>query len=232
MNASPAGAREPGLLAKAWAYYREYGLRALRHRIHRRRRFDIYRKELAAPPPAAGGADLDFRLAGPDDLDMLCDVLADYWGPDRREEIARRLERGDRAVLGFEAAEPGDLVYVSWLSRDDRLFEAVFGGRLGEEHACSRRIWVPPAHRGRGVAGRGLAEVERVARAAGVGVLWAFILRSNRASRRLHERLGYERRGTLRLGRFLGRRFAEVRWTGRRGWRKLAPIEPPSDGEG
>lgn len=212
-----------GFIGKTWAYYRQYGLRSLVHRIHRRRRFVIYTKCIAAVERPKEYPDVEFRVAGPDDVPLLSALdggSEEVLGLPSSEE---RLASGDLALIGAVPDDCNEVMYVSWVCRNDPLFRLLFGDGADWNRAdrCSRRMWVPERYRRQGLARRGLAFAEWAAAQAGVCRLWAFILRSNRPSVALHRGLGYEEYGTLRVGRCLGKRVAELRCRGKRRWHAL-----------
>jgi GNAT superfamily N-acetyltransferase len=217
----PGAAALARLATKAWRYWREHGLRQTLYRIQRRRRFAIYAKDLTRGEPVPDHPDVRFRVATADDVPLLREASAGYWDPAIDGRMDERLRSGDLAVVGVSAAAPTEVVYLSWVSSRDWLFDLVFEGRPPADQACSRRLWVPAAHRRRGLARRGLAQAEHAAAGRGIRRLWAFVLASNKPSCRLHERAGYDCRGVVRVGRCLGRRVAEVRWSGRRRWTSL-----------
>ena len=115
-----------GLVVKAWRYYREHGLRDFAHRIHRRRKFFVYVKDLPAPPPVPEDPEVCFRLAGPEDVDWLAGQLT-HWGSGAREALGEMLRAGDRAVIGVRRCGRGGLTYISWLSSRDPLLVALRG---------------------------------------------------------------------------------------------------------
>lgn len=211
------------LIAKAWAYYREYGPRDFIYRIHRRRKFIVYIKRLERVPRVHFADDIQFRIADQQDIPRLCQLLKGYWGTDPREEIRARLDQGDTAIVGFFPSDESQFVFASWLSHNDWLYHTLFGTEAGSRHLCSRRIWVPPAFRGQGIATRGVQFAESVARHAGAEQLIAFVYSRNKNSQVLHERLSYQKCGVLRVGRVLGKTFSEFRKNGQRKWQPLQP---------
>ena len=218
------------LVPKAWRYCREYGLRKTLYRLHRRRRFVIYAKNLTRGEPISEYPDVYFRVANEADLPLLLKSAGACWHPAIDGDMGDRLRSNDLAVLGVSAANPDEVLYASWVSSHDWLFDILHTDRTDRprpDEECSRRIWVPTEHRRRGLAHRGLNYVECVAANRGVRRLWAFVLASNKPSRRLHELAGYESLGAIRIGRCLGKRCAEVRWKKRWRWTGLEWPEPP-----
>ena len=211
------------MLSKAWYYYCQYGLRALIWRIYRRRRFVIFIKDHADAAEPATHDDVTFHLAGPADVAVLSDFLSASREASPEEEIRRRLSSGDLAIVGI-LRDTGRIGCVNWISRDDRLFHTQFGATPPNAEACSRKIYVPEHFRRRHLAARGVLYAEWAARRAGYQRLWAYVLRGNRPSLRLHSKLGYGRYGILRLGRIWGRRFAEMRRSEDRSWVRLQPV--------
>ena len=211
-------------LSTVWNYYHQYGLRALIWRIHRRRKFVIltrYLTDVSEPPMYD---DMVFRLAGPADVAALGDLLSTSWGVRREEDIRQRLSSGDLAIVAIDR-NTGQIGCVTWVSRNDPLFHTHFGATPQETEACSRKLYVSEPFRRRGLAARAILHAEWAARQAGYQRLWAYILQSNLPSLGLHAKLGgYERYGTLRLGRLWGRRFAEVRRPGEWSWSRLEPV--------
>ena len=215
------------LIRKALSYYREHGLKELIYRIHRRRRFIIYVKEIQSPRAPSAYPDVVFAEAGLDDAAPMAKTL-EYWGHGREALVKDLLADGDVATIGFSPQDRSEVMYVSWLSTRDTLFDTLFGEEADAEDACSRRVWVPEAYRRRGLARRGLKFAESVAAAHGIRRIWVFVFSGNKPSRRLHEQLGYQEHGVLRLGRYLGKRFAEVKRRDTKGWCPLKAPEPPT----
>lgn len=216
------------LLGKAWRYYREYGCKEFLRRVQRRRRFVVFVKEVdAGTARGALDADVSFRVARHDDAALLAEANVPEEAVFDKARPADRIASDDVAILGVSPDGTGKLLYVSWISRHDRLFRLLLDGPASANDACSRRIWTPEPVRRRGLARRGLRYAEKVAHDAGVPRLWAFVLAGNRASLALHRKLGYEQAGVLRVGRHLGRRIADYRPTGQRRWQPL-PLPDPA----
>ena len=146
------------MLSKVWDYYRQQGLRSLLWRIHRRRRFVILTTDLAdvSEPPTYD--DVEFRLAGLEDISALSDLLSESWGARRQEDIRRRLVAGDMAIVGF-MRNTRQMGCVTWLSRDDRLFHTHLGSMPPDTDVCSRKLYVPERFRRRGLMPRGATHV-------------------------------------------------------------------------
>ena len=214
------------LIGKAWSYYRENGLVELTHRIHRRRRFSVYVKDVTrSVAPPADDQDITFRVAAAGQEGLVAQGLT-HWGDRGEQAIGNLMRQGDLAVVGVTTAQPPKVAFVSWLSRRDGLLLTLHGQDPPPGEVCSRRIWVPEPFRRHGYARRGLVFLDRAALQAGYQRIWAFVIRGNVASCRLHERMGYDEYGVLRLGRRFGRRFAERRLVGQRRWQPLKPWDP------
>jgi RimJ/RimL family protein N-acetyltransferase len=217
-----------GLIAKLCAYYREYGVVSLIRRIHRRRRFFVYVQETEASPSPPSNPDVLFRVAEREDVATLVAAL-EHWGDEREARIRELMDAGDFAIVGLDPLDPSRAMCVTWLSRRDRFFRMLHGAQPGQDEICSRKLWVPPEYRRRGLARKALKSIRRAAHEQGARRVWAFVLSDNIASRRLHETSGYELHGVLRWGRRWGRRFAEYRSVGRGKWSPLTPYEPAGE---
>lgn len=216
------------LILKAWSYYREYGLVDFIRRIHRRRKFIVYVKAVERSEPLCKFPDVFFRVARPEDASLLVS-RSDSSDSDAHEAARESFLAGDMAVIGLCPEDHSRLVYRSWLSSRGRMFNALLGRRPDSSEVCSKRVWVPEPYRRRGLAERGLKFAEHVAAEDGKNRMWAFVIDWNSASRKLHEKLGYERFGVLRVGRRWGKRFAEIRHRNDRRWTPLNVAEPGSD---
>ncbi|MFW6061341.1 MAG: GNAT family N-acetyltransferase [Planctomycetota bacterium] len=214
------------VIGKTWAYYREHGLVELARRVHRRRRFHIYVRDLTAPADVgAEDSEARFTVATAEQAGLVARGLR-HWGDQAEQSVRQLIGAGDLAVVGITRVPPTKVVFVSWLSRRDPLLLTLHGETPPAGEICSRRIWVPTEHRRQGYARRGLRFAEQAAREAGYDRIWAFVIRNNKPSRRLHEQMGYDAYGVLRLGRVFGRRFAELQRAGERRWQPLTPVEP------
>ncbi|MDZ7620559.1 MAG: GNAT family protein [Patescibacteria group bacterium] len=209
------------LIVKAWHYYREYGLTELRYRIHGARRFAVLRKRLQGEWVERAYRDVQFRVACPDDVAMVCGLYERYKRCEAPIDVVDRIRAHELTVLGVSPADSRMVMYVSVASRNNQLFGLLPEDVAGPDDACSQGIWVPSICRKQGIAVRGLGFVEYAAAQAGVRQLWAFVKVGNAASLALHQTLGYEQFGLLRAGRRLGTRMAELRQTGQRGWQSL-----------
>lgn len=215
------------LLAKAWRYYRNYGFREFVNRIHRRRLFVVFVKNVDAHSRiSATYPDVVFRVAESGEKAVL--EWMKTTGDDMDEEVGGIAASDSRqlVIVGTSRTDLASPLYISLVSRRDRLFSLLPCALTGSNDACSRRIWVAEHARRRSMASRGLQFTEYAAHKAGVERLWAFVLRSNRASIALHRRLGYREVGMLRVGRCLGKRIAQFRGVGGRHWQELSMPKP------
>ncbi len=213
-------------IAKAWAYYRQRGLRELVARIHYRTTFAVFTKALTSTAPQDHDDDVVFRLAGADDASLAAALHSRYEGCRAPHDLPERIRANELTVLGLSPSDPREVLYVSVASRNNRLFRLLPPGVVGPHDACSHGIWVPGPHRGKGIARRGVQFMERAAQQAGTARLWAFVKVSNAASVGLHRTLSYEQFGLFRAGRRFGNRFAQLRPTGSKRWQPL-PLPKP-----
>ena len=221
-----------GMAAKTIAYYRRHGLGGLLRRCLRplrrlcrwlrwRQRYVIIVKSIANPDAPVEHADVIFRQAAHEDAGQIAEQFVEHFGPDGQALVAEALNAGDTAIIGVSAEDNRTIVCISWLSRREALLRTLLGGRIGAEDICHRRLFVPMEFRRRHLAVREIQFVERLAGHSGVERIWGFIETSNKASMKLHERLGYDVHGMLEVGRFLGRPRARLRRQGQKTWQRL-----------
>jgi GNAT superfamily N-acetyltransferase len=134
------------------------------------------------------------RLTG-NDIDTLIPLAGRIWhahypGIITVEQIDYMLERGyTRAVIQDEMENQG----ISWLAiRDD---DRMIGFASVGPHAAGvmkfHKLYLLPEYHGRGVGGRALSEVERIAKAAGATRLVLNVNRHNAKAIRAYERAGW-----------------------------------------
>ena len=190
-------------------------------RIQHCETFAVFTKTLVTKQAEQVYPDVDFRVAVAADERLLKGHTLLWEESQGLPGASSRLKAGDLAVLGVASGDPTEVLYISWVTREDKLFCMCADSSESVPQACSRRIWVPAQHRRRRLAERGLLFAENAAFDAGVRRLWAFALRDNEASIRLHEKLGYRQTGFLRIGRRLGKRIAQMQRSGTRHWQDL-----------
>ena len=120
-------------------------------------------------------------------------------------EILAMLEEGERYGASLYPAESNHFVPVDELRQENVRFVVARGeGRealgigavvMQGEWAEVKRMWVAPSARGRGVSKAILADLEALARTAGVGVLRLETGVENREALALYERTGFTRCG-------------------------------------
>lgn len=151
------------------------------------------------------------RRATAEDMDDILRVIAQgraffeqqgipQWqnGYPSRETIAGDMQRGEAHVVLAEGRVAGTaaLVFGHEPSYDD-----LQGGQWqsGENYAAVHRIGVDEAYKGSGLAGRFLAHLEGVAKAAGAEAVRVDTHLNNKAMRRFLQKNGYTERGRVYL---------------------------------
>jgi len=152
-----------------------------------------------------------FREAHAGELDWLTDQLV-HMGRRRQELLERQFGPGDATVIGV-TPDGSEVIFHVWLSRESLAFD-LLGPHVGPKDVSTRRLWVSPAHRRRGIASKGLRFVDCVAAEKSYESICAFVEERNVPSRGLHEGLGYEDYGRIVLRSRFGRKFARVRCRG------------------
>lgn len=215
----PDGKLTLPIIAKAWRYYREHGFRDFVYRIQRRLEYVVYVKRPQLRDAGAECAGVRFRVATEADAPLLAGIVP-HWGVDREQLIRRKLAAGEMAIVGIHTAG-GRGAYLSWLAASDPLMDTVLSLEPPKGDVCSRQIFVPEELRGRGVARAGLRFAEQVAAEQAWQRVWAFVFPDNASSLKLHDRLRYRCYGLLRVGRRLGRRYAQLKPAGESAWRPV-----------
>ena len=154
--------------------------------------------------------DVVFKDCAEEDIPGIAAQLHEHYGSDAEATLRRKIADGEHAVIGLSTAKPGELVYISWVTKHDELVEAFRGGPLQENEWCNRRILVPPRFRRQGFGIRGLAAAEAVARQLGCRELWAVIEIDNLASHNMHEKLGHTVKGSLWVAMRFGKTSVRV----------------------
>ena len=212
--------------------YREAGAAALARQVRcamwSREPYLVIRKELQSTEWPAQYDDFVFRVADLDDLPAICRVWPEslrYIGPDVSAAVRRRMESGATCIVGHATGSPANPAYFSWLCPHDYMLLTLLGTSPSNEHVCAKNLWVSTEFRRRHIAFRGQRFVETVAYERGYRSVWGFIASGNQASCALHDRLGYDRLGTLSFDRRFGRRLATWQHEGRRQRLELCPPE-------
>jgi RimJ/RimL family protein N-acetyltransferase len=218
---SLSGKTRMHVIRKAWAYYHEFGPREFIRRIQHRKVFSVFTKKLADHQVQHVFDDVEFRVASTADIPLLNENTLRWEVVKGRSGAADRMEAGDIAILGVSTSNRSNVLYISWVTRDDQLFRICADPSKLATQACSRRIWVPDQYRRMRLAERGLSVAENAAFQSGIRQLWAFALSFNAPSIRLHEKLGYENLGLVRVGRHLGKRIAQTQLHGSRSWQDV-----------
>ena len=152
---------------------------------------------------------LALRLATESDLSAIFDIYDDEilhgtatFDTEPYSEARRHawLEHHSPDRHPVVVAEDGGLV-VGWASLSE------WSDRCAYARSAEVSTYVHANHRGRGVGRVLLADLVARSRAAGLGVLLARITSESAVSRRLHERFGFERVGTLRR---VGEKFGRI----------------------
>jgi len=214
-----------GLLRKCWSSFQDIGLfstvRKAYRRIWYRTRVIVYRKSMAIPEGSPEFPDVIFRPVKPDELSWLCEQLP-HLGARAKPLIEEQFQSPGHTIIGVTTGNPPTVVFHLWVSRspEDRGFQ-LLGSRIGKNDATTKRGWVPEEYRRHGIATRGILYAEHLARQSGTENIWGLIWSSNMASRKLHERIGYERVGEIRLENRWNRHFARVKCNGDHRWEKI-----------
>ena len=179
-------------------------------------KYVVYRKDLDTGYQPVRPQGVRFRLASMEDLSWMCDQM-DHLGDHAEPILLQQLQETDMTVVGLTEEGPPELVFSLWLSHGD------FGLRLLNKHTGAadvsiRRVWVPPARRQMGIATQGFLFAQHVAKEAGICRFWSFVDEDNIASRRLHQKRGYQDFGRIRFVKRFRKRYAKSRLVGQHGW--------------
>ncbi|MGB2753735.1 MAG: GNAT family N-acetyltransferase [Phycisphaerae bacterium] len=212
------------LLAKAWRLLAQEGpaavLRRVRSLAWRRWEYVVFRKVLGEEVAGALQVDVEFRVAGPEDIPWISRQIDHLTDAQAERLLKEQFQGRDITVVGVSAgAEPG-LMFSAWLSHDGLDLRAL-GDRVGPDDVSIRRVEVPERCRRRGLATRGMRFAEQAAWKAGRRRIWSLVLTDNVASLGLHQKLGYEDRGRVRLVRWFGKCYVRTRLAGDLRWSKV-----------
>jgi len=214
------------LLGRAWISCRTDGLaRTLSrsaHRVWHTTQLVVYSKRVEQTRAPDAYPDVLFRLLRREELEWLVPRMP-HMGRKARAILKQQFQPGDRVLIGTSPEDAGRVIFHLWLSRRDPVIQ-LLDGCTRPRHATLRRLWVPKSHRRRHIAQRGFAFGERIAAADGIEDTSASVVASNRAARRLHEKLGYEHCADVRLVTRWDKESALVRTPGDPRWtRKEIP---------
>ena len=211
------------MFQKIISYYREYGLKKfflrcfkptlrLGRSIWTRKWYDVFMKHVERLPEPLDYADVKFLPVAESMIENLAKQLTDRYGIEAVDIISKQLESGDIAIVGFDRRNSLDMMFITWISKHDKLLKLFLGREPSNFESCSRRLYVPKKYRRRGIAERGLAYSDWLAGRYGMKALWTFIEKKNVASRKLYTtKLNYINQGTLCIGSFLGHKYSIVR---------------------
>lgn len=207
-------------LRKAWLLYREQGgLKNIYRRLRRSLWYSfsndiVYRKTLGDVNFLDDHPGVIFRRASTADIHWISENMP-HLGDKAEALLNQQFSGKDMTIIGVSKEQSSKLIFIVWLSRSD-FGMTLLGEQVEDFDASLRRYWVPESHRRLGLAFHGGCFVEQIAWRAGIKNLWSFVLKDNLASRRLHEKLGYENLGSIRLLARFGKRYAVTRIQGER----------------
>ncbi|HEY3356594.1 MAG TPA: GNAT family N-acetyltransferase [Polyangia bacterium] len=149
----------------------------------------------ALPRPFGVPATVGLRVhQGPADLEAVWDLLG-RGGETPRDRVARRLERGDLAVVAHAGPELAGYTWVALADAWVPELQLVMMLRSGE--AMHHDAFVPPAWQGQRLHSILVAAATEAARARGCTRELAYISPLNRRAMRLPVRLGWRRALTM-----------------------------------
>lgn len=214
-----------GLLQKIASHYQDNGLRATFHKVYHkiwhRTRIVVYRKTITEPKNSHEYADVVFRQVKPEEIPWLSARLPQM-GANAKNLLEQQFHPGDTTIIGVTTGEEPTVVFHVWISQssEDRGLQ-LLGDRVSGNDATTKRTWVHDNFRRQGLATRGELFTEHTAWVSGIKNIWVFIRDNNIASRKLHERLGYDMTGEIRLENRWAKHFARVKCKGDRHWEKI-----------
>jgi len=221
-----------GIFIKLWGCYQQESMmgiirsflrlvRRIRRRIWYKKQYYIFTKSIQNETLVGEHTDVVFRLANEDDIPAITRQLRYIYSDEHFLQYL--FSTGDQAVIGLSAeVNQKKIMYISWLSREDKLFLTLLGKQSNSSNICHKRIWVPYEFRRRGLAARGIQYAQWQASRRGENVVWAFVETGNKISRKIHQILAYEEYGQLMVGSYLGFRFARTRRANEKDWQSLS----------
>jgi RimJ/RimL family protein N-acetyltransferase len=138
----------------------------------------------------------------------MCDQRDDL-GDNAEQIISPQFNEADITAIGMTEDNQAELVFSVWISHED-YFLSLLDTYVGEADASLRRVWVRPVRRRSGLATMGLSFAEYAAKEVGIPRLWSLIVHDNMASRRLHEKMGYQLCGRIQLIKLFYKRYVKI----------------------
>lgn len=137
-------------------------------------------------------ADLDFRIAGPDDATQVLAMMRDFYAEDRIAFEPARVQAG----VGTLLAEPAHGEILLWLDADGSVLgygvlSACFSLEWGGAFGLLDELYLRPSARGRGLGRRALDTLVRRAAARGWGTLRLEVNHHNAAAKRMYLAAGF-----------------------------------------
>lgn len=196
-------------------------IKFLCRRIWRHKEYIIFIKSLDNESGAGECSNIIFRVAEESDIPVIIQQLKDVYEDDK--QLRYLLSNGDLAIIGLITRDGyEEIFYISWLSCKDKLLLTLLGDPVETFSICHRRIWVPVKYRRQGLAEKGTRHTQRLAQQMGMKKIWAFVETDNTISCKMHQRLLYEIYGRLKVGSYLGFRYARFKCSNNNNWRYLS----------
>jgi GNAT superfamily N-acetyltransferase len=154
--------------------------------------------------------ELFFRQATEHDALTIARQYGEHFGENAAQEIMQRLSGGEILIIGSFLSSFEDICYLAWLSRDDLFFNAANKFLNSKKSICLYRIYVPHAHRNKGIGEYALSYIETNFLAKDFEQILAFVHVGNYPSLAMFEKRDWSDLGILYRLRFFGKEITKV----------------------
>ena len=131
-----------------------------------------------------------YRVATSDDIRLVAKQFAKHYGINAKNEIQKRINEGDKLIVGCLNEDIDKICYISWMSQNEKFYKVSSLVMDLDDAICSYRALVPKRYRRMKIGYYGKMFSQNVAHDFGFKRKINFVERENIASRKMNEKFG------------------------------------------